>query len=554
MSELYDQQLQFGKVQEVDGHEVVIAADTLTCLWKGQTRIPVELGGFIVLRAPSAPLVAVVSGIFVGEAKRGAQSERSNARGSRGGNDTNLSLFSNDRKLVTCTMVGYLWDGQQFRRGISRYPTYETPAYLLLEDSLRTMFQYDSEHWLTIGQRHQRGSGAEHVRIDKMYGRHTAVLGTTGSGKSWTVASLMQQVMRRMPHARIVFFDLHNEYNQAFPADDPDFRARHIRSSTLRLPYWCLNADEISELFASQEHRAENQSAFIRETVRNLRVRAAGELNIDEDEVSVDSPIYYNFADLLNAIKDEHNGGKSLKGKLQNLILRIEAKHKDPRYTFLFPETCKSNASLKDVFEDLFGISDGHKISVIDLSGLPSDVLSTIIGILCRLIFEYKYWEQEPGHMPLLLALEEAHNYLPKSISARYASCSESIERIAKEGRKYGLSLFVISQRPSELNETVLSQCSNFVALRLTNPTDQEYVRRMLPDFVSVMVDMLPFLRTGEAVLAGEAVTIPTRVVINEPNPRPRSDDVDYLKGWREGPPPDYSVGAVIDRWRQRER
>ncbi len=177
-----------------------------------------------------------------------------------------------------------------------------------------------------------------------------------------------------------------------------------------------------------------------------------------------------------------------------------------------------------------------------------------IVGVLGRLAFEYKYWDTDPNLLPLTLVFEEAHNYLPRSEDASDRVCLDRIERIAKEGRKYGINMFVVSQRPSEVSETVLSQCGNFIVLRLTNPADQAYVRRLLPDFLAVAVDMLPYLRTGEAVLSGEAVEVPTRVKVTTPNPAPRSNDVKYREGWSAGLPAGYSPKTVVQRWRTRTR
>jgi len=213
------------------------------------------------------------------------------------------------------------------------------------------------------------------------------------------------------------------------------------------------------------------------------------------------------------------------------------------------------NQGLSELFEELLGFADDTQMTIVDLSGLPSDVLSVIVGILCRLAFEYKYWDMDPHNLPLTIILEEAHSYLPNSDLVRHRICLERVERVAKEGRKYGVSLVIISQRPSELSETVLSQCANFIAMRLTNPNDQMYVRKLLPDFLAVSVDMLPYLRTGEAVFAGEAVELPIRVRIEPPpDPQPKSHDVKYLKGWTAGVPDGYTVEDVVTRWRKRER
>jgi DNA helicase HerA-like ATPase len=240
-------------------------------------------------------------------------------------------------------------------------------------------------------------------------------------------------------------------------------------------------------------------------------------------------------------------------GKLSNLVTRMESRSDDPRYEFLFsdkgPGTC-----FEDVLSALFAADGSVQMTVIDRSGLPSEILSIIVGVLCRLAFEYKYWDKDPNFLPITLVLEEAHNYLPRSDDAHDRICPDRVERIAKEGRKYGVNLIIVSQRPSEVSETVLSQCGNFVVLRLTNPTDQAYVRRLLPDFLAVAVDMLPYLRTGEAVISGEAVDVPTRVRITKPDPTPRSNDVRYRSGWTDGLPDGYSLKDVVARWRSRLR
>ena len=430
---------------------------------------------------------------------------------------------------------------------------------------MQSMFEGVIQNGIPIGHRCQRGGGIEYARVDRLFGRHTAVVGTTGSGKSWTVASLLQNSMEILPHTRLIFLDLHDEYRKAFPAyfERLNRKVSHILSQNLKLPYWCLNVDELQELFVSKEHAAPNQVALFRSIIRELRTEQSEKLDIDDNQFSVDTPVYFSFDELLTKL-DELNtqmvpGATKPKqgphhGKLSNLIMRMEAIQTDPRYGFLFPKERMDNQGLVELFEELLGFTNNTQMTVIDLSGLPSEVLSVIVGILCRLAFEYKYWDLDPQHLPLTIILEEAHNYLPNSDLARHRICLERVERVAKEGRKYGVHLIVISQRPSELSETVLSQWANFIAMRLTNPNDQQYVRKLLPDFLAVNVDMLPYLRTGEAVLVGEAVELPTRVRIPKPDPQPKSHDVKYYEGWQTGVPDEYSVERVIARWRKRER
>jgi DNA helicase HerA-like ATPase len=539
----HESNLQFGTVREVDGASVIVIADQLSRKHAG-VEYAVELGSFVLLASPQSDLIATVSAIRMQEVvEKGTPVER---------------------KLVLCTLVGFLRDGVKFERGIERYPTVGSEAYLLTASALDSMFT-PTEQTLEIGERCQRGGGKEQVLIDKMFGRHTAVLGTSGAGKSWTIASLLQAAMGRLPHTRIVFLDLHDEYRSAFPENFERLgrTVRHISSGNLRIPHWCLNAEELEALFVSRESTAANQSALFKSIIRELRAPAGKDVGLTDTSISVDTPVFFSFVDFLNRIKALDNemvaGARGDKqgpwyGKLSNLVMRMESRFEDPRYQFLFSDSASPGTPFKDVLSNLIGADGNAQMTIIDLSGLPSDVLSVIVGVLGRLAFEYKYWDTDPNLLPLTLILEEAHNYLPRSEDASNRVCLDRIERIAKEGRKYGINMFVVSQRPSEVSETVLSQCGNFIVLRLTNPADQGYVRRLLPDFLAVAVDMLPYLRTGEAVLSGEAVEVPTRVKVTTPEPAPRSNDVKYREGWSVGLPPSYSPKAVVQRWRTRTR
>jgi DNA helicase HerA-like ATPase len=541
----HETDLVFGRVRDVDGTSVTVEAQHLNQKLAG-IEYAVELGAFVLISALKSDLIASVSAIRLAE-----------------GQDQNKNPI--ERKLVTCTLVGFLRDGRLFERGIERYPTVGAATYLLTEASLSSMFS-STEDGVAIGERCQRGGGSEHIRVDRMFGRHTAILGTSGSGKSWTVASLIQSAMASLPHTRILFLDLHDEYRAAFPVDFRrlERRARHLSIKDLRLPYWLLTVDELEELFVSHEYAASNQSAVIRDIIRELKTENADKYGISPDAITVDTPIYFSFSTFVERIRAKDtemvSGARTEKqgaffGKLSNLLMRLETRSTDPRFSFLFSTNGPNKPDeFGATLSDLFGINGDAQISILDLSGISSDVLSTIVGIIARLCFEYKYWDTDPNRLPLTLVLEEAHNYLPRDDSARHRICIDRVERVAKEGRKYGVGLLVISQRPSELSETVLSQCANFVVLRLTNPNDQAYVRRLLPDFLSVAVEMLPYLRTGEAVISGEAVEMPTRVKIRAPEPAPKSEDISYLTGWRNGLPEGYSVDVVLDRWRRRQR
>ena len=541
----HEPELRFGAVREVDGASVTVLAEHLSRR-HSDVEYAVELGSFVLLASPQSDLVATVSSIRMQEVVEKGQHV--------------------ERKLVVCTLVGFLRDGTKFERGIERYPTVGSDTHLMTAAALNAMFTA-TEQTLDIGERCQRGGGKEQVLIDKMFGRHSAVLGTSGAGKSWTVASLLQTAMGKLPHTRIVFFDLHDEYRTAFPEnfDRLGRKVRHIPSGALKLPHWCLNSEELEALFLSRESTAANQSALLKSVIKDLRAPSGKDAGLSETIISVDTPVYFSFTEFLAQLKHLDTemvpgagAGKEKQGqwygKLSNLVTRMESRFDDPRYQFLFSDSKAPGTPFENILSELFGADGSVQMTVLDLSGLPSEILSVIVGVLCRLAFEYKYWDKDPNVLPLTLVLEEAHNYLPRADDARHRVCLDRVERIAKEGRKYGVNMLVVSQRPSEVSETVLSQCGNFVVLRLTNPADQAYVRRLLPDFLAVAVDMLPYLRTGEAVLSGEAVEIPTRVRITRPEPTPRSNDVRYRDGWTTGLPSDYSPKTVVKRWRERSR
>jgi hypothetical protein len=217
------------------------------------------------------------------------------------------------------------------------------------------------------------------------------------------------------------------------------------------------------------------------------------------------------------------------------------------------PTRYTDSESLTRLLKEYLSIDTGKRMAVVDLSGVPSEAVGVVVAVVCRMVFEFNLWNPEHDRFPILLVLEEAHNYVPSRPDSRFTSARASVERITKEGRKYGIGMIVVSQRPKELSETVLSQCNTFVAMRLTNPDDQNYVRKLVPDSLSGLMTMLPSLRTGEALILGDAMALPTRVRIDCPDPKPMSSDVEFAKWWTEGLK-DIDVDRIVKRWRMRRR
>lgn len=389
---------------------------------------------------------------------------------------------------------------------------------------------------------------------DKFFNKHIAIAGSTGSGKSHSVAKILQNAVKAkegeyqgLNNSHIIIFDIHSEYSTAFP------NARLIDIDNLVLPYWLLNSDELQELFIDTEANDHNQRNVFKEAVVESRKKYFSGSQEQKEKIHLDSPIFFEISEVLEFAKEKNEemvpGARDkkagpLNGKLSNFVSRLENKINDKRLDFLLGEKSKK-ITFEDTLKQLIGYSENtSNVTIIDLSGVPFDVLSITVSLISRILFEFGYYykrmrisdhsEEVNNDIPLLLVYEEAHKYVPNNNLAKYRASKESIERIAKEGRKYGVSLLLASQRPSEISETIFSQCNNFLALRLTNPGDQNYVKRLLPDTLGSIVDKMPSLKVGECLLIGDAVVLPSVVQIERCDPEPSSRDIPYWKLWKE--------------------
>jgi len=390
---------------------------------------------------------------------------------------------------------------------------------------------------------------------DKFFNKHIAVIGSTGSGKSHSVAKIIQNAIYAkdgdyagLNNSHIVIFDIHSEYRTAFP--DANF----IDISNLVLPYWLLNSDELQELFIDTEANDHNQRNVFKEAVISSRKNYFIGDEYKKNKIHFDSPLFFEISDVLAAAKEKNEemvqGARDMKagplnGKLSNFVSRLENKMNDSRLDFLLGEKSKSITFEQTLSQLISYIEEKSNVTVIDLSGVPFEVLSITVSLISRILFEYGYYykrlrceanpeEKINNNVPLLLVYEEAHKYVPNSDLVKYRASKQSIERIAKEGRKYGVSLLLASQRPSEISETIFSQCNNFLALRLTNPNDQNYVKRLLPDTLGNLIDKMPSLKAGECLLIGDAVVLPSIVQMDRCDPEPSSNDIPYFRLWKE--------------------
>lgn len=438
------------------------------------------------------------------------------------------------------------------------------------------------------------------VNGNRFFNKHIAIVGSTGSGKSHTVAKIIQSATSikdgeydGLNNSHIIIFDIHSEYKTAFPD------ANYLDVADIVLPYWLLNSEELQELFLDTEANDHNQRNVFKEAiVENKKLHCNG---IYSERIGYDTPIYFDIKQVLCYIKNRNNEKKDKtnnipfktkngteyifdadskqnlfldeveyigssasgtnNGNFGNFINRLENKLNDKRLSFLFPQSNIPNSHEVTLSQFLGYGKTQSNVTIIDLSGVPFEVLSITVSLISRLLFEFGYYytrlrytdnqeEKINNNTPFLLVYEEAHKYVPNSDLVKYRTSRESIERIAKEGRKYGITLMLASQRPSEISETIFSQCNNFITMRLTNPNDQNYVKRLLPDTMGQLIDKMPTLKSGECLLIGDAVVLPSIVKIGECNPKPSSNDIPYLELWKQEWL-DLDIQAIVDNWRQ---
>ncbi|MEO0081315.1 MAG: ATP-binding protein [candidate division WOR-3 bacterium] len=466
------------------------------------------------------------------------------------------------RNVAECVLVGTLDARGRFTRGIAVYPTVGQKVNMVTAQDLASIFAGFAEFAYSFARPALAPEQRVYVQADRFFGQHIAVLGTTGCGKSCTVCSMLQAAIAKYPDTHIIVLDLHGEYAAAFNEKD----VLLITPETLELPYWVLNFEEFAELTVDPaEATAKNQLTVLHDALNRARQgMTTKETAAIAKSLTVDSPVYYKLDDLVNQIRNWNiqlvlsSDGKMVPGPLYGVfdrfLIRFESKTSDPRFGFMFaPTRFKDNKSLTQLLAEFLSIDSGHRMAVIDLSGVPSEAVGVVAAVVSRLAFEFNMWNPDRDRFPILMVYEEAHNYVPRNSSVHTTPAKTAVERIAKEGRKYGVGAVLVSQRPTELSETVLSQCNTFVAMRLTNPDDQQYVRRLVPDALAGLMSMLPALRTGEALILGDSVPIPTRALIDCPNPKPQSSDVEFSRWWSKGIR-DMDIDRVVKRWRARSR
>jgi hypothetical protein len=435
-----------------------------------------------------------------------------------------------------------------FRRGVTRYPIPGCPVLPVNTQDLHAIFAASDEPHIEIGTVYPTEDIRGALYVDPMLSKHFAVLGSTGTGKSTAVALMLHRISQLSPEGHIVMIDPHGEYSAAFKGCGEIFNV-----DNMQLPYWLLNFEEHCEVLLTTQGGERQRDADILAKCL-LAARTTGKDLSALGKVTVDSPIPYLLTDLNGIIVNEM-------GKLdragdtapyQRLKTKLDELRADPRYTFMFSGMLVSD-TMGSFIAKLFRLpSHGRPISIVDVSGVPSEVTSVVVSVLARMVFDYAIWSRTEAQRPLLLVCEEAHRYVPKDEHTGGQAVRKILERIAKEGRKYGVSLGLITQRPSDLAEGVLSQCGTIISMRLNNDRDQACVRAAMPEGARGFLDAIPALRNRECIVCGEGVAIPIRVRFDdlEPEKRPASSDPSFARLWCETGDEEGIIQRTIKRWR----
>ena len=488
--------------------------------------------------------------------------------------------YSNDYCVIS--LVGSFYNkygaGKEgkFKRAINTYPEVNSEVYRADETSMQLIMNAVSSR-KTDGSSLEIGHFASNRDVtaildgNRFFQRHACIVGSTGSGKSYTVAGILEKA-DTLPHANVIVFDLHGEYNELSYADQIKICDE---KGGLHIPLWFFNYEEIHSLFVeSSEGTSTNQrAAVIKYILQEKKKYIAGKMkHVTEEVVTADTPVPFSSKGLIDYLEKENSSeietdevfksgdkkgqAKTKRGqyydKLTNLITRLRTKIDDKKYGFVFNEKDTAEADYLNRFAERIMGNDNRRIKVIDLSEVPSDMLAIVIGIVTRLIYDIQFWitpAKDKVRHPLVLVCDEAHIYMANDMSKMKAVEKKSLEifeKIAKEGRKYGIGLLIVSQRPAELNTTILSQCNNIVSLKVTNDRDKSAVAAMLTDSLVGIVEMLPNLDVGECVVVGDAIMLPSKIVLDKPKEKPKSATIDFWDRWYDGEQTVFDLEAAV--------
>jgi uncharacterized protein len=465
-----------------------------------------------------------------------------------------LAPSDKDLKLVEIEFVGEIRNGNggpgSFERGVSAYPALDEPVYLASASDLTQVYARPKAATVRVGKIYQDSAVPADVLIDELFGKHFSIVGTTGSGKSCGVATILRGVIEQAPNAHVIMLDPHNEYARVFG----DRAVVLSPGNGLHLPYWLFNFEEFAEIVVgpASNWKGSEHVKILGEAVLAAKQSYFAKAGLDHSG-TVDTPAPYRISDVLRFL-DVAMGSLDRPesvGAYQSVKGRILALQNDARYGFVFGGRLSVRDELTDILAELFRVPvSGKPVTILDLSGIPSEIVNVTVSVLCRLTFDFALWTEIP--VPITIICEEAHRYAPRDTQLGCEAAKRALFRIAKEGRKYGVSLCVVTQRPSDLAPGLLSECNTIFAFRMTGQEDQEIVRGAVPEASHGLMNFLPALRNGEAIAVGEGVSMPMRIRFTLPpeGQRPKSATASFASAWSmdsDGSP----IARTVERWRR---
>jgi len=499
-----------GRVVSTAGSQLIILLDRNI-----SASDAVKMGNLVTVHTPEATVYGTIEGL-----------------------STPMPLQLVDGRELKIAQLGLLGEVQHgvdgapgfFRRGVSRLPSLDSEVYLANEDDTAAVYALNNRPAISIGSVFQDSRVPARVSVDDMLGKHFAMLGTTGTGKSCALTLILKRILEQNPGAHILLLDPHSEYGHAFGD-----RAEQLTANTIRLPYWLCTFEELTEIFFGHDrHDAAVEIILLRELVLAAKLKFAGNPR-NAGWISVDTPVPYTINDIIQQI-DRETGGLENRANIPHYLrlkAKINALQTDRRYSFMFDTGLVMRDDFAALLGRLFRVpANGRPLAILELGGIPSEVLNVVVALVCRIAFDFAV---NAGHTsPLLLVCEEAHRYAPQDVALGFEPAKRALSRIAKEGRKYGISLGVISQRPSELASTILSQCNTVFAFRMSNERDQEIIQATIAEASSAIFSVLPFLGNSEAVAIGEGVPVPMRLRFDTlpEDEQPRSNSARFSESW----------------------
>ena len=463
-----------------------------------------------------------------------------------------------DRRLIEIRLLGEILNAGphrwRFQRGVSSHPALDSTIHAASREELCAIYARPEAPTVRLGTLKHAADLPAFAITDNLLGKHFAVLGTTGAGKSCAVTVILRAILDAHPYGHVIMLDPHNEYHCGFGK-----RAELLDPSNLKLPYWLLNFEEIAAVLVNQDSPAQAyaEGAILRNAILQARRAYVGP-HQETDHITVDTPVPYRLSDLVRIINEAMGAFNKPESSApyQHLINRIEAVSTDKRYEFMFSRLTVHDTMAQVLSRILRIPVEGKPITIIDISGVPSEIVDVVVSVLCRLIFEFALWSDRAKAPPILLVCEEAHRYVPRDDQTGFAPTKRSISRIAKEGRKYGLGLCLVTQRPAELSISSLSQCNTIFALRLSNDSDLEFARNAVPDSSRWLIEALPALNTQEALVLGDGVSVPMHIRFNDlaPEHRPASTKPPFSQAWQEECAASDLIADTIERWRYQIR